>query len=183
MSNIGQVFPINPFVIPGITKGIAEISDRYIRPEDSTNYANNDALSDSISTPSPLIFANTSRAEGGSGYIVNAACYTNQLVFVGALRLHLFKGSVPNAIADNAPYPMLAVNNSKRIAYIDFTSFTTGGVGSDTTMSCGVFPQSRLIPFTCDLADTNLYGLVEIRTGFAPMSNQTFDFYLGVEQN
>lgn len=166
----------------GFTKATTEISTGFTRPNDTTAYAVSDALSDSTTTPTTLIFAGCGRTNGGSGYIVNAHCFTNLPSFTGTLRLHLFKSTVA-ATADNSPYLLLQANNAVRIGYIDFIGFTTGASGSNTAICAATFPQSRSIGFNCDVASNSLFGLVEVRSTFAPTANQTFTFTIGVEQN
>lgn len=168
-----------------VLKGLIKtVSASYVRPGDTILYSIGDAVSNSTTTPLALTFSNTSRVNGGSGYIVNAYCSTSQTAFSGALRLFLFKGNVaPIATSDNAQHPLLATNNVNRIiGYIDFQSFITGGSGSDIAISVGAFQQGRLMGFDTNLANSDLYGLVLVTAAFTPTSGQNFSFYLGIDQ-
>ena len=160
-----------------------QTSASYTRPNNTTAYDDNDALANN--TPTALTFSSLARINGGSGYLTKAWCAVNQASMTGSLRLHLFSGSsAPTAIADNNPFTLLASRNTNYLGYIDFTVFSTGGAGSDQFISWGRFSTNGTwLPFICHGNNNNLYGLVEVLSGFTPEASKAFTFYLATDNN
>lgn len=165
---------------------IGEVAGRLVtsavsltRPADTTAYAAKDAVSNSTSAPSVLTFAGAGRVNAGTGYITALRMMTDQSANVAQFRLHLY-AIAPTAINDNAAQTLLYANRDKRVGYIDIGPLATEGSGSDA--ASGLNADLRL-PFKCDTADTNLYGLLETLSVFTPASAQSFYLSLVVDQN
>lgn len=150
----------------------------FARPDDTTAYAINDAVSDSTSAPTILTFANAARANGGSGYIVKAELCTDQAACVAAFRLHLFTTSVA-PYNDNTAYTALYANRVSRVGYIDFPAVAQEGSGSTSAFALWL---GQLL-YVCDSASAALYGLLETKSVFTPASAQNFSIRLGLDRN
>jgi hypothetical protein len=156
---------------------LVEVAVSFTRPADTTAYAVSDSVNSSTSSPTVLTFSGVARNNGGSGYVTGGFCQTSQTSMTGQLRLHLFRVTV-TPINDNAAYTLLNSGNSTRIGYIDFTSFTTGGTGSDTAIAFAAFPGGSTLPYICASGDTALYGVTEARNIWTPANAQTFRYQL-----
>jgi hypothetical protein len=151
----------------------------FARPADTTAYAAKDAVSDSTSAPTVLTFAGAGRVVAGTGYITGMRFMTDQSTNVAQFRLHLYS-IAPTAINDNAAQTLLWANRAKRVGYIDIGPLSTEGSGSDA--ASGLNTDIRL-PYKCDTADTNLYGLLETLTAFTPASAQNVYIVIACDQN
>jgi hypothetical protein len=151
----------------------------FARPADTTAYAAKDAVSNSTSAPTVLTFAGAGRVNAGTGYVTGMRLMTDQSTNVAQYRLHLYS-IAPTAINDNAAQTLLWANRTKRVGYIDIGPLTTEGSGSDAASGLNV--DIRL-PYKCDTADTNLYGLLETLTAFTPASAQNFYLTLSLDLN
>jgi hypothetical protein len=159
------------------------------RPADSNAYIAKDVVSNSTSSPSVLTFTNIVSTGGQSGYLVKGRLLTNQSTNVARFRLHLYTVA-PTAIADNAPFTLLATNAANRIGYIDFPACQTEGSGSDAANSMYTIgtlnnltiqsPQGA-IPFVS--ATRSLFGILETLDAFIPASEQTFFIELTADVN
>lgn len=135
------------------------------RPADTNAYAAGDVVSDSTSTPSPLVFA--SIGPSGGRIVLQSAEFRTDVNSVasgmGAFRLHLYN-TAPSGIVDNAAYNLPSVDRSKYAGYIDFPAPIDLG---DT-----IWSQTEYIGRQIKLASgsTALYGILETRNAFTPTS-------------
>lgn len=166
--------------VAGNTKGFPGISDAYTRPANTTAYSAGDSLSDSTSSPTTLNFADVVRNNGDSGYITGARLQVSNTSFDGKIVLYLYN-TTQSATNDNAALTLTA--STDFVGWIEFDGANIKGSGTTVAYVEGDLPNSRLIPFVADAADTDLYGIVGVATGFTPTSGGTFTFYLAVEQN
>jgi hypothetical protein len=143
------------------------------RANNSVSYAANTHVADD--TGVFLALANASRANGASGYFVNAMMMVAGATFNTPLRLHIFRVA-PTFINDNASYTTLVGNNANRVGFIDFTSWTAGGSGSNTAMAVGQFSSGgAFLPFNTASDSRNLICILETRGAFSGTANQTFE--------
>lgn len=150
----------------------------FTRPADTTAYAAQDAVSNSTSAPTVLTFADCGRVNGGSGVILSAR-HIKTGTALANYRLHLYRVAPASAVNDNAQFPLLFANADRRIGFIDFVH-QTGGTGSDCTHALTTFVN---IPFVCDVATDNLFGLLTTTNGYTPASAEQHYIELGVVQN
>lgn len=147
------------------------------RPADVIAYDANDALSNSTTAPAVLTFANAARVSGLGGYITKARMTMNSAVVTNAVfRLWLFTVA-PTPVNDNAAFPLLWANRASRLGYIDFT-LATEGTGSD---SAEYNATGLKIPYLC--AATSLYGLIEVKAAYTPISAGVFQLELSLDRN
>lgn len=144
------------------------------RPANTTEYAVGDLVANNTDAGevTPLQFSNLFFQSYGEGNIVKARLSTSQSAFSGTLRLHLFS-QAPAVVADNAAYPLLAAEQNLYFGYIDFTSFITGGSGSEIAVSV-IKDEKLAIKLLNSSGASPLFGLLESRSVFTPASGQTF---------
>ena len=154
-----------------------------VRPANTTPYVAGQVVSNSTSATTPIAFP-VARAGGGSGYIVKARLVIqgtpatfNALTFW----LWLYTLSTVTVAVDGAGMTSLWTNRASKVDVIPFyaTDYEAGS-GSDSVYS---IRDDLRIPFVCAGADTNLYGVLETKTGFTPTSAQNFFIELTSDQN
>ena len=167
--------------VGGHTVGFSAISATYTRPANTTAYTAGDALSDSTTAPNDLEFTGCARLNGSSGYITGARLELSNTSFDGKIVLFLYRTTV-TATNDNEALTIVA--NADFVGSVEFDSANLkANFGTSVGYIEGTLPSDRLLPFTCDAADTKLFGISGVETGFTPTSGGTFKFYLAVEQN
>lgn len=149
------------------------------RPANTDAYVAEDAISDSTTAPSPVVFSGVGRTPGGSGYITKAIMQTSQTTFTGRLRLHLFNAA-PTAINDNAAASIPDLDH--RGTYLGKIDFPAGNLeGSADSAYAEV--DDIVKSFVCAAGQKDIWGLVETLDAFTPASAQTFSFVLEATQN
>lgn len=152
----------------------------FTRPADTTSYAVSDAISDSTSAPTILSFANAITA-GVTGYVVAVRAFTDKNDWTGAVRLHLYRETV-TPFNDNAAFNLLFANRSKRIGYVDFSTWRSASATSDAAAAFADIPGTvGAIPFSLPAGATTIYALLEARATQAPASGQKFWFEISVQ--
>ena len=153
-------------------------SATFTRPADTTAYAAQDVVSNSTTAPVVLTFADCGRVNGGSGVILSARHMKQGATATPNYRLHLYRVA-PSAQNDNAQFTLLFANQDRRIGFIDFVH-QTGGTGSDCSNALTPFVN---LPFVCDSAQDNLYGILTTTSGYTPVSAEQHFIELSVVQN
>lgn len=151
----------------------------FTRPADTNPYAAKDTVSNSTSATTLMSFA-LGRIVGGSGYITKARLTTDQSGNTAQFRLWIYRVSNPTVGADNAAHTLMWADRTNRVGYIDFAPMSTEGTGSDCAQAMNADVR---LAFTCDPADTNLYGVLEALTAFTPAALQNFHVALSAETN
>jgi hypothetical protein len=166
--------------VSGITNSVGYqvvTSASFTRPADTTQYAANDAVTNSTSAPTILEFANSARTSGGSGLILSARHVKSSTTTTNAnFRLYLYRATV-SSVNDNAQFPLLWANRANRIGFVDFTH-TTQGTGSDSSSSLVTFIN---LPFVA--TGTSLFGLLTVTAAYTPASGEQHYIELSVVQN
>lgn len=158
--------------------GLQVAEATYTLPAGANAYSAKDVIADSTSAPHVLTFANMARAVGCGGYLMKARLLTDQTTFVARVRLHLYH-TAPTAINDNAPFTALYANAGNRVGFIDFPAPATEGTGSTAALALLTPGNGGLpMPFKCDAADANLYGIAEVLDGFTSAATQHVYFEL-----
>lgn len=162
---------------------LAFVAASFTRPANVTAYSANQTVSNSTSTPAVMTFTNLARVIGGSGYIVKARIITDQSTNVARFRLHLFH-TAPTAINDGSAFTTLWANRATTVGVISFAAAGTEGAGSDSAYALLTSGSGNLpIPYVCDAADRNLYGILETLDAFTPASGQNIQVELTVDNN
>lgn len=166
----GKISVVSPRVNPQST---------FQRTAAAAQYAAYDVIANATSTPTLQSFANCTRANGGSGTILSARAFLDQATLPtgwNTLRMHLYHDTVTQ-LNDNDPFTMLFANRLKRIGFIDFSGWQTGGAGSDSN---GCLVTGINLPFTT--SGTSLYYILETRsaltTNFAQNANLFFELQI-----
>jgi len=162
----------------GITKLVAA---SFTRPNDITAYAANDAVNDSVTTPTALNFSGAARVTGGTGVIASLRASKNSATTTNAsFRLHLYRSDpsgVATLSADNAQFALFWTARLIRLGFVDFT-FVTAGTGSD--MATAIVDGINR-PYVC--TGTSLYGRLQALSAYTPTANEIFHFELGLLQD
>lgn len=157
-----------------------EVAASFTRPGDTNAYAISDAVSDSTSAPTVITFTAVGRVNAGSGYITTARLVKNGATTTNAnFRLYLYSVA-PTPVNDNAAFPLLWANRTGRIGYIDFSSMSTEGAGSDSAQALAT---ATALEFVCASGTTNLFGVLVAKAAYAPASAEQFHITLGVDRN
>ena len=112
----------------GTTYPLAVASDTWTRPDNAEAYIAGDAITDSTSAPTLLLFDNVVDQAGKGGHIVRVQWITRQPTNTAAVRLHLFNSSdvlVPN---DNEAWSVAITNLDNYVGYVDVTTKQHGHV-------------------------------------------------------
>lgn len=145
----------------------ATSSANFTRPSDTTAYAANDAVNNSTSSPTVMTFTGMARATGAGGIITGATLHIgDKPSTIGDFHLWLFDTS-PTMNNDNAAFAPDSGDLANVTAIIPFlASSVSDGTGMRVYFAGGP------IPYRC--AATGLYGALQTRTGFTPISACTF---------
>lgn len=184
-----DVSSINPLpTAPTATENhLGEIGGRTVRnaatfsrPADTSAYAALDTVSTSTSAPVVITFSGMARINAGSGYITKARIMTDQKTNSARYRLHLFH-TAPTLTNDNVAFPLLWADRANRVGQIDFSPMTTEDATNSTCAES--LNEAVRLSFTCEAANTALYGILETLDAFTPASAQNFYISLTAEQN
>ncbi len=149
------------------------------RPANTTAYTAKDAVADV--SGKELRFFNAGRVKGGSGYITKARLLTDQEANVSTFRLWVYTAPPVPALADNAPFGLMWVDNKKVVGYIDVGPLAA----EDTTAgdsAQGLIADCRLA-YVCDARYTDLVVVIETLAAFTPASGQKVFVELTFERN
>lgn len=156
----------------------------YTRPADTTAYMSGDSVSNSTTVPAALTFA-AARYAGGGGVICGAHFIDDSNPGTKPkLELWLFNGSAaPAAGNDNAAVAWADADVANLLAVIEFldTEVSVGGANSVCTGRLGTSHVFEL-PFRCNAAIANIFGLVVVRTAYTPASAGVLRFSLHIRQ-
>ena len=156
------------------------VAATFARPADTSAYAALDTVSTSTSAPVVITFSGMARINAGSGYITKARIMTDQKTNTARFRLHLFH-TAPTLTNDNAAFPLLWADRANRVGKIDFGAMTTEDATNSTCAES--LNEAVRLSFTCEAANTALYGILETLDAFTPASGQNFYISLTSEQN
>lgn len=165
----------NIFQQVGGTK--VSVSVEMTRTTDTTTYAANDVVSDSITTTTVQTVANFARVNAGTGYIVGCKITTDKKSITPSLRVHVFNAVNPTVAADNAQWKELYADLSKRIVYFDLPPMSTAADAANSDMSRS-FDMNLRVPFVCAGGTRSVFFVIETLTAFIPASAEKFTLTL-----
>jgi hypothetical protein len=153
----------------------------FTRPADTTPYATGDIVANSVTAGSvtPLTFTNVLRstANTASSTVAQVRLVKTGTSLTNALfRLHLYKSTLTPSNGDNGAY-LTSNGGGDYLGFADIACdmvFTT--VAGGRTSCC--IPLNNAIT-----ADTSVYGLLEARAAYTPISGEQLFIYLDVEQH
>lgn len=156
------------------------------RPANTTAYAANY----SIGTASNCLLTYSSffEAVGDNHLLTNARLIIQGSATVSvpsgiAIRAYLFTSDVTATVlssnADQATYKQMFAAESSAQGYIDFSTFATGGTGSDAMVSIGVPSGSTLHHLKSGAASRALYAILVATAAFTPISASVHRLVLG----
>jgi hypothetical protein len=164
-------------------RGIDTVSDSFTRPADTTPYTMADLVANSTVAGSvvPLTFASATRYATGAGRIPRARLFKSDPTLTNArFRLHVFTAT-PTGIAngDNAAF---SVNGTGYIGcfliQVD-RAFVNGAYGDGVPVDT----DSNHAPIRFKLSSgSSLFGLLEARDAYTPISGEVFTATLEIEQ-
>jgi hypothetical protein len=178
----GSAINVEP-VSPITAAPLVRVSANFTRPNDSSPYAAQDEVSNNTvqGSAAALTFSNVVAANGNTGYIVKATLRVTSIPATASatnavFRLWIFD-TAPTMVGDNVAWPLLTAELAKALGFVDF-SLVTEGTGS--TALYGLDDGLRL-PFQCDAASKNLYGLILAKAGYTPTAQSIWTVHLMAE--
>jgi hypothetical protein len=163
--------------------GYRVVDATYTRPDSTTQYTANDALSDSTVSATALTFSGCASRSLGSGRLVGVSFIddANQST-LPTFELNLFNGSAaPTATKDNTEFGLTDANAASLLGIIAFSSVLDGDPTSGTDGNAYKYVAAD-IPFVCGLS-TNLYGLVKVTNTYTPVSGEVWRFRLHIQED
>lgn len=161
---------------------IRSAQDVFTRPSNTTAYTIGDMVANDVDAADlvPLTFDGVAR---GGGKIVGARLSTSDEACVAQLRLHLFRSTPTVVVGDNGVFSHLDENAEIYVGSIAFDALSTGVSGNEVAVSVktGISLAFGGKRGTENGPERALYGILEDRTGFTPVSAQTFRVELVVE--
>lgn len=152
------------------------VSASFARSADTTAYIVGDVVGPA--SAAVLTFASAARSAGGKGYVSSVRLSKGAVTTNAAFRLWLYSVA-PTAIADNAPFTLLAANADNRIGFVDLAC-ASGGSGSD---AADALTLNVNLPFVCASGSAALFGVLEAKQAYTPANAEVFSVYLTVEQS
>lgn len=178
----GEAFPAGSAHIGAVGGHTAKPSATVTRPADTTAYVAGDVVN--AATGAVITFSGCARANGLGGVIQHAKLVdsANQAT-KGSFELWLFDTTfTPDN--DNAVFTPTDAEMATVVCVINLSSSTFVG---DATAGDGgnVLHQSDVLnrAFTCETADTALYGALVVRNAYTPVSGETFAIQLEILQD
>ena len=169
----------NPMPVMG---NVVRVDTEFTRPSPTTSYSTGDVVNDSTSSPTVITLSNAVRVNGGSGYIVRVALYTDKKSITPQFRVHFFNASDPTISVDNTAYQEKYAELTKHLGYVDLPAMTTGKDATNSTMSVSANSAVRL-PVVAGGSTRNLYAMLETLSNFAPANGQKFTLSINVDNN
>lgn len=160
------------------------INSSFTRPSDTTTYAAGEVVGPTAGA-TVMTFTNCARVNAGSGVITHATLVdgANVTAINGSFELWLFDTTF-NPDADNAVFTPTDAEGLTVLAIIPFTlpyvGDATSGVGGNKVYMGTV---DRPIPFVTGASSRNLFGALIVRNAYVPVSAETFDVRLFIDQN
>ncbi len=152
-----------------------QTSAAFTRPNDTTAYASGDLVANSTTAASvvPISFADTTRNVGGSGAIRRARIFKSSVgITTASFRLHLYSSLPVPANGDNAAW------STPRSGYLGALDGTMATAFTDAAQCIAVPVDGTEI--TYHAGGATLYGLLEARSAYTPVAQETFTVELEV---
>jgi len=161
----------------------AKIQIEITRPADTTQYAANTAIADAEPSATTHLLANMARANGGSGRIVRAAIYTDNVSWTQAVNLVIYKAAPADGfIADKGAYDDKYADKASIVGTIQFPGFVPMGAGAAGGIRVAV-AKGEYLAYECAAGSKDLYFQIWQTGTPTPASAQKFFVVLDVEKD
>ncbi len=174
---VNAALPAGTNAIGGIFGYWATATTQFTRPNDTTAYAANDAMSDSTSAPTTggFTLSNVARASGGSGIITDMVIGISTAAATSLQgEIWIFDQAVTN-INDNAAF---ALSDGDRDTLVGIVPFTTA---SGATNNASAWVSGLNLGFTC-VGTANLRYLVKVLNAYTPAALEVLTVRAKVSQ-
>lgn len=166
---------------------LVTVSDSFIRPNDTTQYAAGDGLSNDATSATPMTFSGTTLTDGGWG-IIRGATLLQSAYSATPLDadLLLFTSSpTGTTFEDNAAAAVTDAQMADCVGIIFFDGSADGHAGTATAGTGGNLLQVKYdlrIPFRNVADSRDLYGIYIARSTYTPIAVEVFTTTLLIEQ-
>jgi len=168
--------------IGSVGGNMAKVSVEMTRPADTTAYGVGDVVSNSTVTTTLMEFANLTRVNAGSGYLVRVNLFTDKKSIVPRMRIHLFNVNTPTVAVDNAQMKLLYADAAKYIGFIDLPAMTTPVDTANSTWSYADNDTLRKAVMSA-IGSRSIFAMMEALDAFTPASAQKFTLSITLENN
>lgn len=154
-------------------------SANFTRPADTTAYAVGDIVANSTTAGSvvPMSFANAARVAAGSGVVRRARVKKNGTTITnGGFRVHLYSTLPTVASGDNAAW------STSEASYLGSLDVTLDRVFTDASKGIGTPTTGGEVAFKL-VSGTTIYGILEARAAYTPISAEVFTVDLEISQD
>lgn len=143
-----------------------EITASFIRPNDTTNYSNNDAISNSLSTPTCIEFFSAAKTNGQFAIINDIQVKISSTSGTPSIDFWIFN-SPPTATNDNSDLNISSsdILNTETILRLD-RAYNYGS--SYLLHSTNVYDKYKVKNTT-----SSIYGLMQSKSAFSPIANDS----------
>lgn len=157
------------------------VSQRIVRPNNTTAYAAADVLGSTVGT-SPIEFQNCARFPGGTGIVQTGLLIQNNFPATKLqVDLLLFETNQITVAADNAAFAPTDAQIETLVLSLSFDGVANAKAAATTN---GYIPLTGLtMPFKCADGQTSLWGVLVTRNAYTPAARETFRIRLGVLQD
>lgn len=164
-------------------KRVAIVSDSFERPDNTTQYAQNDLVANHATAGSvvPLEF-DAARLPGRGGWIKGAKISKNATTATAAaFRLHLYSSAPVPANGDNGAF---STSEAGYLGGID-VDMTSGSVTFASPTGYAEWSAAVALPFQAAAGSKKIYGLLQNThaTGYTPAAEEEFTVTLAIEQD
>jgi len=155
-----------------------KVSTTLTRPNDTITYTAKDALTNALSSASPLVFENIGQSNG-QVVTLNEVLITSSAKqsILPQLNLWLFN-SIPTAPNDNDPFSITDAENNNVEAIIPlYQAFDTSNTSSTIT-NCRLEAANLNRQLHLKQNQTILWGLIQVVNSYAPVAEEVFGITL-----
>lgn len=169
--------------VGGIASGWQAADASLARPNNATAYAANQTIGSS--TAVLLTFTNFFRQKGSTGILIGARLIASVASIastnMGAIRAHFYNAPPllnygSGALVDQSTWQSMLADETGKLGWADFATWSIGGANSDTIESYGAFPVSDMA-IGAAASSANLYAVLEATGAFTPAANQVIQLY------
>ena len=155
------------------------------RPSNTTAYQAGDEISNDVDAgdASYWTFPKMSHVPGGRGKIVAARVLSSGPAMTAGIRLGLWDAS-PTLGGDNLAFPFAIADfdNFQTMIYLSSAQLASATNSLHVTESLTSLPYPLLNPYKCAEGSTTLYGCLMAGAAITPISAQTFQIRLVIQE-
>lgn len=170
---------------PTPTQGVKSIgrvvTATFTRPNNTTAYASNDAMSDAAdNTATSMTFSSVARVAGGHNWLMGGQLVTTNAANTAlAAELYLFDAD-PTALEDNAAFDPSDAEANTMVLALKFENSNIKTLGNNQVIPA-TFPNgSNPVLLKCAAGATDLYGYLRATAAYTPAALESFQVKLFV---